>query len=344
MVEVTENHRLKHLYHASGGDWGGKKINEQIFQIFTDIFGVEVMKKFKEMKAEVLEMENDIEMKKRDLKIDGRLHVRLLPALTSLCEETSDIPYNMMIKNSSYRKLVGIRGGGKILFEPSLVNDIFESVVGEIAKHVKTVLEAPATIGVKTIILVGGFAECDIINEYMRKKFSTYDVKIPLDPGLAVLKGAVKFGHDQGIIAARVCNYTYGLESNRYLLATDPEEKRQWIGDKQMCTGVFEKLITIGDMVKVGQEVEKEVLASTADMTKMTLNIYRTKQPNPQFITDEGCELFGEMMVEMPSTKGGQKRSVTVSMLFGETEILFSGQDQASTRRCELTLQLPVYG
>jgi hypothetical protein len=294
------------------------------------------------MKAEVLEMENDIEMKKRDLKIDGRLHVRLLPALTGLCEDAG-VSYKEKIKQSPYHEFVKIRGG-KISFEPFLVKKIFESVVGEIANHIKTILETPKTAGVKTIILVGGFAECDIINKYIENEFPNYHVKIPLDPGLAVLKGAVKFGHDQGIIAARVCNYTYGLESNRYLLATDPEEKRQWIGDTQMCTGVFEKLITIGDMVKVDQKVEKEVFASTADMTKMTLNIYRTREPNPQFITDKGCELFGEMMVEMPSTKGGQERKVMVSLQFGETEILFSGQDQTSTRRCELTLQLPVYG
>ncbi|XP_061164136.1 uncharacterized protein LOC133173197 [Saccostrea echinata] len=340
VVEVTKDYKLEHLHYASGGDWGGNAVNQEIYKIFTETFGEEVMRSFWEMKAEVLEMENEIELKKRDLKIEGKLSVRVLPALANLCEEIRGHNYKKIIEQSQHKKSLKVKAGAKIIFETDLTKRIIDSVVGQIAIHIKSILEAPKVAGVKTIILVGGFAECDIVNKYITREFPEYDVKIPLEPGLAVLKGAVKFGHDQGIIAARVCDYTYGIESNRYPLATDPAEKIQWVGSKQLCTDYFEKIISIGEMVKVGEERQTEVFASTEDMTKMTVNIYRSRHQNPQFITDEGCELFGEMTVNMPNIKGGQDRTVIVSMKFGETEILFSGQDKTSGERRDLTVKI----
>ncbi|XP_062569121.1 uncharacterized protein LOC134231209 [Saccostrea cucullata] len=340
VVEVTKEYKLEHLHYASGGAWGGNAVNIEIYKIFTEIFGEEVMGSFWEMKAEVLEMENEIELKKRDLKLEGKLSVRVLPALASLCEEIRGDSYKKIVAQSNLKESLKVKAGAKIIFETDLTKRIIDSVVGQIARHIKTILEVPKVAGVKTIILVGGFAECDIVHKYITREFPEYDVKIPLEPGLAVLKGAVKFGHNQGIISARVCDYTYGIETNRYPLATDPKDKIQWVGDKRMCIDYFEKIISIGDMVKVGEERQTEVFASTEDMTKMTVNIYRSRHPNPQFITDKGCELFGEMTVNMPITKGGQERTVVVSMKFGETEILFSGQDKTSGERRELTVKI----
>ena len=64
---------------------------------------------------------------------------------------------------------------------------------------------------VSNIVLVGGYAESKLLQDCIKSKFSSKTVIIPNQPGLAVLKGAVIFGHDPSIIAERICRYTYGI-------------------------------------------------------------------------------------------------------------------------------------
>lgn len=106
VVEITKEHKLKHLHYASGGDWGGKNVNQNIFNIYEEIFGTEVMKTFSKEKADILEMENDIELKKRDLRQDEPLSLRLLPSLTTLCPES----YKDMVKKSKYKDYIKCKG------------------------------------------------------------------------------------------------------------------------------------------------------------------------------------------------------------------------------------------
>lgn len=340
VVEITENHTLKHLHYASGGDWGGKNVNKEIFDIFEEIFGSKVMEKFRDMKAEILQMESDIELKKRDLTTGDKLMFSLLPNLSSLCREVYKKNYKEKIDQSKYKKQIEYKTG-KISFDASLVNEIFGKVVKKIAAHMKSVLaQQPKPNDIKTLILVGGFAKSDFVYDYIKKEFSDKEVIVPTDPDLAVLKGAVKFGHLDGIIEMRVCNYTYGVETNRYRLSSDPKDKIKYIGDKYQCTQVFEKMVTIGDKVLVNDKVEKKFNASTSDMTKMKINIFRSKEKNPLFVTDKGCELFATMTVHMPDIKGGMERAVKISIEFGKTEITFSGKDENTGKGIQATMEM----
>lgn len=324
VVEITDEHTLKHLHYASGGDWGGKNINENIFNIYEEIFGKDAMKKFSEEKADILEMENEIELKKRDLSREETLSLRLLPNLTASCPK----PYKQMIEESKYKKSIKYKTG-KIYLQESLVNfAIFKPVVGNIADHMKSILKEPNAVGIKTIILVGGFAKSNIVREYIKDTFSDTEVIIPTDPDLAVLKGAVKFGRFEGIIEKRVCDYTYGVETNRYPVGTDPSDKIKLVGNKNQCTQVFEKMITIGEQIGVNEKFEREFKVSTPGMKRMKINIYKSKEPYPLFITDKGCELFAEMTIEMPDTTGGMNRAVIICIQFGKTEITISAKDK----------------
>lgn len=67
---------------------------------------------------------------------------------------------------------------------------------------------------VSSIIRVGGFAESPMLQAAITNAFKDKKKKdfiVPRDAGLAVLKGAVLFGHQPKTISARVCKYTYGI-------------------------------------------------------------------------------------------------------------------------------------
>lgn len=292
------------------------------------------MEKFSEEKAEILDMENEIEVKKRDLSTGEKLSLTLSPPLAVLCPKLC----TQMIEESMYRESIKYKRG-KIVFQERLVyHGIFKPVVEKIADHMKSILKEPLADDIKTIILVGGFAKSNIVQEYIKDIFSDTKVIIPIDPDLAVLKGAVIFGRFEGIVEMRVCDYTYGLETNRFCLATDPKDKIKRIGDKFQCTQVFEKMVTIGDQIGVNEKVEKEVKASTPGMRRMKINIYKSKDPSPLFITDYGCELFAEMTIEMPDTKGGVDRAVIISIQFGKTEITISAKDKTTGQAKMITI------
>ena len=68
--------------------------------------------------------------------------------------------------------------------------------------------------------MVGGFSESEVVQDAVRSAFRDCRIVIPQEAGLAVLKGAVQFGHDPSIIAARVAKFTYGIGST---VPFDPE-------------------------------------------------------------------------------------------------------------------------
>jgi molecular chaperone DnaK (HSP70) len=47
---------------------------------------------------------------------------------------------------------------------------------------------------ISIVVVVGGFAECPLLKEELKKRYSKF-VKIPNEADLAVLKGAVMYGH-----------------------------------------------------------------------------------------------------------------------------------------------------
>ena len=247
-----------------------------------------------------------------------------------------------MIETSNYSDKIKVKTGGRLTFNEELVRTrICEPVVQKIADHIQKVLKTPKTNDVETIILVGGFAESNIINKYIKDRFAGYDIKIPTDPGLAVLKGAVRYGWDKNIIVSRVCDYTYGVEAYRnYTMATDPDDKIQVVGGKRRCSGIFQKIISIGTQIKVDEEIRTKVSATTSNMTQMVVNIYRSKEKNPLFVTDKGCKLFASMIVDMPKTTGGENRAVTILMTLGRTEITFRCHDETSGK---ITVQSVKY-
>ena len=65
---------------------------------------------------------------------------------------------------------------------------------------------------VGTIVMVGGFSESRCLQREISRAFPNKYLVIPEDPGLAVVKGAVIYGHDPKAIVSRIARYTYGVE------------------------------------------------------------------------------------------------------------------------------------
>ena len=325
---------MKQYYRAFGGKWGGNVINQKIWEMMKDIFGDDVIKELKKLRADYMEIEHEIEIRKRNLTDGSKLQLTIFPNFAELCTKLRGKDYKKLIQEYRFSNEIKVQTG-KLVFEPKVVEHIFEVTLAELFVNVKKVLESPNAYGIKDIILVGGFSQSDIIVNQFKKRFPQYKVIVPIDPGLAVLKGAAMFGQDGDIITARISPQTYGFYSMRYFMEGDPESKRINIDGTDYCKDVFQKLVTIGDLVNVGYRVEHDVFASSAVMKQMFINLYQTNEKNPKFVTDKGCECIGELIVDMPDTTKGKDRSVELSLFFGETEISVQVQGLETTS-CKL--------
>ncbi|XP_048778237.1 uncharacterized protein LOC125681969 isoform X2 [Ostrea edulis] len=327
LMGVTEDQRLKELHQASGGAWGGNTINAKVWKILEDILGENVIKEFKKQTSDFMEMESNIELKKRDLSAENKLLLRMYPSLSEICNDLSGKTYKQLVAESQYADVVKVRTG-KIIFETEIIDKIFERTLTESFAIMEKLLKLGTKV--EDIIMVGGFSDSEIIQKQFQKKFSDCGVIIPTDPGLAVLKGAVIFGHDDHLIKSRLCPHTYGVEVLKYFLSSDLEINKKVINGTAYRTGTFEKLVTIGDTVEVGKTVEREFFASSNTAKRLELKFYRTDKQFVQSVTEEGCECIGRLTVNLSGPPDGTDHLVLISLQFGETEITVRGLDKTS--------------
>ncbi|KAK3100136.1 hypothetical protein FSP39_015217 [Pinctada imbricata] len=338
--EVLEDRSLKELHKASGNDWGGLTVNSTFLDFFEKLLGTKVMEELRSMKPVFLDLEREIELKKRSTGKDGRVLLVLPGELFEIYKKIhgKDLT-NSVAYETRYAGLLDIKRG-KMRVESSIIQEFFKPAIDRILEHTSKVLEKMK--GVREIILVGGFAECHLVSDAIQDAFSDHRVLAPNDKSLAVLKGAVLFGQDPtGSVKTRMCNATYGISVMRFFLeGYDDEKKKDMNKGTPFCKDVFEPLAKIGQTFDVGDTVQTDVEPYKADMTKMSVRLYKSQSEDPKYVTDSDCVLLGKMTVDMPDTSRGLNRKVEVSLTFGDVELKCRGKDCSTGKIVETSLDL----
>ena len=101
--------------------------------------------------------------------------------------------------------------GDKLRVESSVMQDLFRETIDSIVNHLKQQFQEPGVADISTILMVGGFSESAMLQNAVQKNFPDKRVVIPVEAGLAVLNGAVLFGHNPVSVTERVCRFTYGV-------------------------------------------------------------------------------------------------------------------------------------
>lgn len=339
-----EDRTLKELYAACGNAEGGNTVNDEMYKFLTEIVGEDIMKTFKKtQQAGCFDLEKEIETKKRapesadDQKIPITLPGTLLELYTK--EKGCDLEKCEKLQ-TMYKKTVSLKHA-KLKVDFQHFPHFFKKSVESIVSNIRQILSQDFASGLKDIIFVGGYAECPTIRRSIEKIFKQLKFVIPNEAGLAVLKGAVLYGHNPNVVSARMCRYTYGTEVHRYFLdGQDDKSKKKDIGGVQYCTQVFNKLAEIGQTFRVGSKVVTEVYPIRADLTKMPVKLYKSTEKTPRYTTDKGCTYIGQMVVDMPDTTEGMDRCVKVYLKFGETELKWEGEDLSTGTKATVSLDL----
>lgn len=214
-------------------------------------------------------------------------------AIESRIEELGLIPNVKFIKESN-----------KLRINTLVAKDWFAEPIQCIVKHLKSMLFLSELKNVDTILIVGAFGECKLVQDAIITQFPHQHIMVPEDGGLAVLKGAVRFGYTSGIIYSRKSQYTYGIATRL---------------ESGLFRDCFESFVSIGTDVGVGSSVTKYFLPIFPNET--SISIYTSTRPDPHYVDEETCKEIFCLTVNHPEVQPDEDKRLRVQFYFGQYEI-----------------------
>lgn len=181
-------------------------------------------------KYDFLEFLTDFEVKKRTIypNLAEKVTFKVPISLLETYRETnpgSNIKTAITSKPKYKNKLTWT--GDKLRMNAELTKALFDESCKKVVDHLKQLFRHSTVKDVSTILLVGGFAESPMLQVAIREAFKEKKIIVPQDAGLAVLKGAVLYGHQPKTISARICKYTYGVRTTlEFDSAIHPKSKK----------------------------------------------------------------------------------------------------------------------
>lgn len=322
---------LKELNRPTGGPWGGTKVDEAFHQMLIKIISGPCFKKFMDdCKADDLDIHRELETKKRTIKPDSesKITVKLPVSLVMTFEEETGEKIKEVLQQMKYADKMTWQTD-KLRMEAGLFKDMFKEPANMLVEHLQDLMTKENLKDISTLLMVGGFSESPMMLDAVMKAFPNKKVIVPEDAGLAVLKGAVLFGHKPQAITIRKARYTYGINISPPFVKGDHSPTRKvTIDGVDRVKDVFKKYIQCDQDIRVGEAVSGRHVTIKSNQSEMLLKIFASEDPNPKYVTDKSCEYLGKVVVKLPEAK--ERLKVDVKMIFGETELMVEAKESTT--------------
>ncbi|XP_060602713.1 heat shock 70 kDa protein 12B-like [Ruditapes philippinarum] len=315
---------LKELHKASGGSWGGTVVDDNFIEWLTKIFGKSTMQRFKDEQMEdYFQLLRAFEIKKRNIKTDttGNITFRLPASLKDLYQNYNKDALKDRIVAMGLSDIVKY-DGDKLRVGASVIKQWFEPPIYNVIQHVQQILAKPNMQKVETILLVGGFGECKYAQDLLKRAMHDREIFIPEEPGLVVLKGAVRFGHFQDIVRSRIMTRTYGFEVTHDYDMQEFQNADEvfFLQHRKLISNVFDIMIRVGEETSIGKTITKGPYVPIG-LHKTCFKIYTTESVDPKYVTDRGCRQIGMLTVSHSNGRSQNDNAVMASFIFGDTEL-----------------------
>ncbi|WAR14072.1 HS12A-like protein [Mya arenaria] len=332
---------LKEIHKASGGPWGGIYVDENYMKMWKELFGEKALNDLRENEMnDYFDITREFEHKKRSFDTDKtkQIVVRISASLRDLSEKYSSESLEERIASLKVREhAITTRGKDKLKIDTTIVLSWFKRPIDLLIQHLKTLLAEPKIKSVRTVILVGGFGESPYVQERIRNEIAGVRLIVPADAGLVVLKGAVRFGHNPTIVSSRIIKYTYGTSVNvTFNEKKHPEERKVWINGEWQVPNYFKVYARVNTQVRVDKQMTRK---SCPYGGKSLLSVYRTTNENPEYTTEDGCELLGEIELENSMDIPFEKQICEDTFMFGDTELLVKTKNTVTGKEAFMTFE-----
>ncbi|XP_035678978.1 heat shock 70 kDa protein 12A-like [Branchiostoma floridae] len=319
MHEVRPDNRVKEVYAATGGAWGGTQVDERFVALTESVFGKTFIDDYRtSYPSEWQQWMESFETKKRSTTTEsGSVNFPIHYHFND---------FHRRIKGGDVRETIdscqvdGVRfSNGFLCVQGEKMRELFKEVIDHILNHVEKLMQEESLSDVAYFFLVGGFSESPLLQHAFKKRFSNHvRVLVPNDASLAVVKGAVKFGHTPHLISERISPRTYGVR------CASPYNSRLHKGEEEVmgrCMNAFDKFVEVGESVRVGTGKKHIHYPLYPDQTKASIDVHGSHEKNVYVTTAPGVHRLGVTTLDMPDTTGGTDRQIEITFYFGDTEI-----------------------
>ena len=323
--EVLHDGNLRELLSANGGPWGGASVDQAFVDFLGDLSDKDAVEGFRlRYSSDYMDLLREFEVKKRAIEPNQENRVTFKIPLTLLDEYKEQSGNEVRDKVRKMPQFTGkvTLAGDKIRTNAEIVKNMFTKTCDIIVEHIRNILNKSEAKGADKILMVGGFCESPMLQHAVQTAFPEMTLVVPQEGGLAVLKGAVIFGHIPKVITARVCRYTYGIKMYRaFREGFDPSEKKHIVDGVAKCRGTFHKLAEVGTILSETDKSEGISLQpAMREDRALTLKVFSSPEKDPQYVDEPGCSLLGEVVVDCID-KYGKQTTVHTSLVFGGTEL-----------------------
>ncbi|KAL3871018.1 hypothetical protein ACJMK2_039182 [Sinanodonta woodiana] len=330
--EVMSDDSLNEVYRSNGGAWGGTEVDKEYFAFLKDFFGGSVYEKFKRQHMDdYLYLCRDFEQKKRTIepKSTSKVTIRVPSSLNELFGKQNE--KNLAATHKSrdkWSESVDLLSD-KMRLEANIMKRFFADVLQKTRDHLQVLFSGDALKDVNIIMMVGGFSESKMLQEMVRNLFPTKKFIVPKEAGLAVLKGAVLFGHDPAVIGHRVCRFSYGVKTSvKFVNGKHREDKKKTVRNEDLCVDIFDTHVHKGQSVKLNAEqIPILYKPQKPGQKNISFELYSSTECYPMYVTDKGCRKLGKITVDILEDSK-MENAVEVSFRFGGTEIQVEARDQ----------------
>ena len=304
---VQPDKSLKELFKANGGPWGGTTVDQAFLRFLESILGGDVMTRFRnEHKDDFIDLMRKFEVKKRSVEPDmsSKVTIKIPISVHELYREINDSEIrDSLRKNPKLNEKITF-AGDKLRVEADVMKRMFEESCDNIVRHLKEIFKEPTVQGTGTILMVGGFSESPMVRYAIEKGFADRRTIVPHEAGLAVLKGAVIYGHSDHVITSRISRYTYGIKMyNDFIPGVHSEDKKVIkTNGKASVQGVFSKLVEAGQSVSQDDYHDYYQGIQYSPFSKghssFTIKLFASPEKDPKYVDDPGCIPVGEVCVD----------------------------------------------
>jgi len=312
--QIEEDGTLTEVVKASGGAWGGTRVNESFYSYIEETFGKDYVKSYRDGHfADWLQLDNDFEDRKKRLTYESKENDEI------------HIPFPVRFIIESKAKLdafVQSYNKFKILYQK--LKDFYDVSMTHIVQLVHGIIKEVGELNL--ILVVGGFANSDYVFGAMQNEFSGKRIIRPLMSDTAVLEGAVIFGFFPVSISSRVCRRTYGIAVGKLFDESKhlPEHKRL-IDGEIICIDVFKVIAKEGETLKIDEKKEIATLKSShrkrnSKFVRTTFAVYASTEKAPNYTTDDSCKYLGQIKVHPPENGWPENVNYKLVSFFGRTE------------------------
>ncbi|KAH3717970.1 heat shock 70 kDa protein 12A-like [Dreissena polymorpha] len=323
--------QIRVIQKASGGPWGGTCVDKNFIAFLETTFAKHNFAEFQKNElCDYFDLLQSFETKKRS-KSDSSFYLRIPMSL------------NTSINSKTKTKLFTFRKAkkqnpierDKLPIDSSTFVSWFAEPTDMLIMHIKKQCLSTELNDLRTVMLVGGFAESTFVQEKIRRELPEIRLVVPEDAGLAVLKGAVIYGHNPSLVASRIMPYTYGIEC---LKLFDPKKHFGRIKtnkDGKWLVRSFRVFVKINEQINENHRV---TYSFNPVSTMPCTCVYRTVLPDPEFVTDKECELLGTLSIRVREDVPLGDQTYNVTFMFGDTELLVIVKDTTTGKEDQLTL------